>query len=74
MWDLIVWAKRTGARLFDFGGITRGTHSDEDPLGGISDFKRYFSRQIVPVREEWVLNHHTRRAAVVAAVHRRLRG
>ena len=74
MWDLIVWAKRTGARLFDFGGITRGSYGNEDPLGGISDFKRYFSQQLVPVREEWVLNQHTRRAAVVAAIHRRVRG
>ncbi len=74
MWDLIVWARRTGARFFDFGGITRGTHTDEDPLGGISDFKRYFSQQLIPVREEWVMNRHTKRAALVAAVHQRLRG
>ena len=74
MWDLILWAKRTGARVFDFGGITRGSHGAEDRLGGISDFKRYFSQQLVPVREEWVLNQHTRRAAVVAAIHRRVRG
>lgn len=75
MWELIVWAKRTGARFFDFGGITRGTHTtDDDPLGGISDFKRYFSQQLVSVREEWIVNRHTKRAALVAAVHQRLRG
>jgi hypothetical protein len=73
MWDLILWARRTGARWFDYGGITRGTHTDEDPLGGISDFKRYFSQEVVPVREEWVLDHHTRRAALIAAIHRRIR-
>ncbi|HET9440573.1 MAG TPA: GNAT family N-acetyltransferase [Longimicrobiales bacterium] len=74
MWDLILWAKRTGARLFDLGGITHGTHDDDDPLGGISDFKRYFSRQTLEVREEWVLDSHSLRAAAVGALHRRLRG
>ncbi|HEY0674471.1 MAG TPA: GNAT family N-acetyltransferase [Longimicrobiales bacterium] len=74
MWDLIRWAKRTGARLFDMGGITHGTHDDDDPLGGISDFKRYFSRQTLEVREEWILDDHSLRAVAVGAVHRRLRG
>jgi hypothetical protein len=75
MWDLILWAKRSGARFFDFGGITVGSHADEqDPLGGISDFKRYFSQRMLTVREEWMMNRHTRRAALVAAVHSRLRG
>jgi hypothetical protein len=73
MWDLILWAKRTGARLFDMGGITHGTHDDDDPLGGISDFKRYFSRETLEVREEWILDSHSLRAAAIGAVHRRLR-
>lgn len=73
MWDLIVWAKRTGARVFDMGGVTRGTHTDEDPLGGISDFKRYFSDNIVEVRDEWLIDDHSWRASVAAAVHRRVR-
>lgn len=73
MWDLILWAKRTGASVFDMGGITRGTHMDGDPLGGISDFKRYFSQEVVKVRDEWVLDHHSWRASVAAAIHRRLR-
>jgi hypothetical protein len=74
MWDLIKWAKRTGAKRFDFGGVTRGSHGGDDSLGGISDFKRYFSEDIVEVREEWIRNDHTLRARVVGAVHRRLRG
>lgn len=73
MWDLILWAKRTGARVFDLGGVTRGTLTDEDPLGGISDFKRYFSQEVVQVREEWILDDHSWRASLAAAVHRRIR-
>lgn len=53
VWDLICWAKRTGARYFDFGGITVGSHQSEDPLGGISDFKRYFSEHAEQVGAEW---------------------
>jgi hypothetical protein len=74
MWDLVLWAKRTGARFFDYGGITRGTHTDEDPLGGISDFKRYFEQNIVEVREEWVLDSHSWEARLAAAAHRLVRG
>jgi hypothetical protein len=74
MWDLIRWAKRAGAQLFDFGGVTRGSHGEDDSLGGISDFKRYFSQQIMEVREEWILDDHTMRARIAGALHRRLRG
>jgi hypothetical protein len=73
MWDLIVWAKRSGARWFDLGGITHGTHHGDDPLGGISDFKRYFSRRVVKVRDEWILMDHSWRASLAEAVHKRLR-
>jgi lipid II:glycine glycyltransferase (peptidoglycan interpeptide bridge formation enzyme) len=74
MWDLILWSKRTGADWFDMGGVTRGTHEGDDPLGGISDFKRYFSKEIVRVREEWILDDHTWLASVAATIHKRLRG
>jgi hypothetical protein len=73
MWDLIAWARRTGARWFDLGGITHGTHEDEDPLGGISDFKRYFSQTVIRVRDEWILDTHSRRASLAAAVHNLIR-
>jgi hypothetical protein len=72
MWDLIVWAKRTGARWFDLGGITHGTRDSDDPLGGISDFKRHFSQRVARVRDEWILDDHSWRASVASAVHRRL--
>jgi hypothetical protein len=53
LWDLMRWAKQNGARQFDLGGITDGTHTDDDPLGGISDFKRYFRGAVTCVGEEW---------------------
>ena len=54
MWDLIVWAKGGGATWFDLGGITQGD-SENDPLHGISSFKRRFSRKVEEVGEEWTL-------------------
>ncbi len=54
IWDLMCWAKRHGARWFDLGGITEGHLGSADRLGGISDFKRLFSKDVVSVGEEWL--------------------
>lgn len=62
IWDLILWAKRSGARFFDFGGVTGGTLESDDPLGGISDFKRYFTKTLVQVGAEWAYEPRPRRA------------
>jgi hypothetical protein len=62
IWDLIVWAKRSGARFFDLGGVTAGTRVSDDPLGGISDFKRYFKPRLVQVGAEWSYEPRPRRA------------
>jgi hypothetical protein len=62
IWDLIVWAKRNGAGFFDFGGVTAGTLESDDPLGGISDFKRYFTKSLVQVGAEWAYEPRPRRA------------
>jgi hypothetical protein len=40
LWELLVWAKSTGAHLLDMGGIT--SEAEDDPLAGISNFKRRF--------------------------------
>ena len=54
-WDLICWAKQQEVCTFDFGGITQGSHDNEDdPLGGISDFKRYFTTNRKMVSSEWI--------------------
>jgi hypothetical protein len=56
IWDLIAWAHAQRATWFDMGGVTLGSHTDAgDPLGGISDFKRFFTRDLVEVAEDWVL-------------------
>jgi peptidoglycan/xylan/chitin deacetylase (PgdA/CDA1 family) len=68
MWDLVLWAKRGGATWFDLGGVTSGTLGSGDPLGGISDFKRLFSKETVAVAEDWVLEPHALPARVAAAV------
>jgi Acetyltransferase (GNAT) domain len=68
MWHLITWAKGMGARWFDLGGVTAGTLGSADPLGGISDFKRLFSKQTAEVAEDWVLEPHVWPARVAAVV------
>lgn len=67
-WDLMRWAKRNGAAWFDFGGVTPGTFGSDDPLGGVSDFKRYFGQAAIPVGEEWVLEPHPLRASVANTI------
>ncbi len=70
-WDLIQWARRTGARWFDFGGITAGTTNDKkDRCGGISDFKRMFSTRTVRCSEEWIWERSQIRGKVVGFVRR----
>jgi lipid II:glycine glycyltransferase (peptidoglycan interpeptide bridge formation enzyme) len=53
-WALMRWAREHGARWWDFGGITSGSAGDDDPRGGISDFKRYFRGEVREVGDEWV--------------------
>lgn len=69
-WDLIIWARKGGARSFDLGGVTSGVAHSEDPLGGISDFKRYFSQREVQVGEEWELVPRPRREMAARVVSR----
>lgn len=69
IWDLIIWAKNCGAAWFDMGGVTPGQLNDtSDPLGGISDFKRFFSKTLVPVGEEWEWEPHPARARLARFV------
>ena len=67
-WDLIEWAHRSGARWFDFGGITSGHFGGNDPLGGISDFKRFFGNTVVAVGEDWSWEPNRVRGAVARAI------
>ena len=70
MWDLIRWAKRTGARHFDLGGVSDGTRESGDPLGGISDFKRWFSKEQVVIADEWRLDPRPVRGALAQLISR----
>jgi hypothetical protein len=71
IWDLIRWAKQTGASWFDMGGVTPGQLGDtDDPLGGISDFKRFFSKTVVEVGDEWEYEPHPVRAGLARAAGR----
>jgi hypothetical protein len=53
LWDLITWGKRTGGTWFDLGGVTPGSSGSDDALGGISDFKRGFSKVEIALGQEW---------------------
>jgi lipid II:glycine glycyltransferase (peptidoglycan interpeptide bridge formation enzyme) len=68
MWDLIRWARRNGARSFDLGGVTPNDEKATDPLAGISDFKRYFSRTEVLVGQQWELEPRPWRAALTRVI------
>lgn len=68
IWDLVTWARRSGARWFDFGGVSRPQPGAEDPLAGISEFKRSFSRQVEEVGDEYVLEVTPVRSAVARAL------
>ena len=80
MWDLMCWARNHGARWWDFGGITSGHGGSDDPVGGISDFKRHFSSNVQQVGERWVLEPNPMRLGLaqgltaVANAFRRVRG
>jgi hypothetical protein len=68
MWDLMCWARHSGARWWDFGGITEGHRGSDDPVGGISDFKRHFSTTVQQVGERWVLEPNPVRSGLARGV------
>lgn len=68
MWELMKWAKEQGCAWFDMGGITEGSREDDDVRGGISDFKRRFTEDVVEVGTEWVVEADSLRSTVASAV------
>lgn len=64
LWDLVLWGKRSGGTWFDLGGVSPGDLGSGDALGGISHFKRGFSKVEVALGEEWVFTPHPLRARV----------
>jgi hypothetical protein len=68
LWDLVTWARRSGATWFDFGGVTRPEPGAADPLAGISEFKRSFTREVAEVGAEFVCDVTPVRGAVLRAL------
>ncbi len=67
VWEMIRWSKATGAAWFDMGGVTlEGTVND--PLEGISTFKRSFSRLTAEVGSEWALEPAPAKARIASAL------
>jgi hypothetical protein len=73
LWDLISWARREGATWFDLGGVTAGAHGTDDALGGISDFKRGFSKEEIALGQEWALEPSRLRSWVAGTTSRAMR-
>jgi hypothetical protein len=67
VWDMIRWAKETGAKWFDMGGVALGD-DDEKALEGISEFKGYFTRDLIEVGAEWAFEPNPLRASIAAVV------
>lgn len=78
MWDLIQWARRRNCTWFDLGGVPDPSSDDTSGrLDGITAFKRRFSGsdEVVEVRSEWRIGHHsprTRVAEIGASIGRRV--
>ena len=68
LWDLMQWTKALGGHWFDMGGVSSGGLNSDDPVGGISDFKRYFTKDVATVAEDWVLEPRRSTAAVARLV------
>jgi lipid II:glycine glycyltransferase (peptidoglycan interpeptide bridge formation enzyme) len=66
-WQMMQWAKAEGAEWFDMGGVTIA-EQDRPELDGISRFKRYFSKDVVEVGAEWVLEPSPVRARLATLV------
>lgn len=74
VWELMKWARANGASLFDLGGISEGGEEDpDDPLGGISDFKRYFTDDVVEVGDEWMIEPRPVRSRIASTISRSAR-
>ena len=71
IWDIISWAKTQGASWFDLGGVTDGRQGEsDDPLAGISDFKRHFTSSVERVGDGFELQATTLRARAARALAR----
>jgi hypothetical protein len=71
IWALMRWARDTGATWLDLGGVTRRTsESNNDPLDGISEFKRKFGGEELVIGEDWQFDAAPVRQRLVQAAGR----
>lgn len=68
LWELLVWGRTQGLAWFDFGGVTAASDPD-NPLTGISEFKRKFGGESCRIAAEYrlVVNPAQERLLRVAA-------
>lgn len=67
-WDLIRWARTTGAVWFDFGGVAVEGEAGWHRMAGIARFKRSFSDNVVHVCTELALQPRPGLARVASFV------
>jgi hypothetical protein len=53
LWELFLWAREQGSTVFDLGGVTDG--GADDPLAGISEFKRHLATEESEVGREMII-------------------
>lgn len=67
VWDMIRWSKKTGAEWFDMGGVVLGG-PEGSAFEGISEFKSYFTKNLIEVGEEWIVEPSPIRARIAERV------
>jgi len=76
LWDLMKWAKRSGATWFDLGGAPAPDKETDGAIARITGFKRNFDPVLIEVGEPLLYRVRPRRASVarfVSSVANRLR-
>ena len=68
LWDLMRWARRRGASWFDLGGVSAG--GSDDPLSGITEFKRRLSKHEIDIGADWIIEPHPVRATLARSISR----
>jgi hypothetical protein len=67
IWELILWSREHGAQLLDLGGVSPG--GEDDPLAGITRFKRYLCDREAEVGREMISVLRPARYAAFRSIH-----
>jgi hypothetical protein len=60
LWDLMRWARASGCKWFDMGGVTAQGQDAAGTLKGIEEFKLRFSKTRIRAGAEWQLDSRPR--------------